>query len=65
MDNLKKHLTGKKKEGEALRTALDSVYRECGEVQFEYALQHSKDIRYVNEHGKHCGKHAGRQPILF
>lgn len=49
MDNLKKHLTGKKKEGEALRTALDSVYRECGEVQFEYALQHSKDIRYVNE----------------
>ena len=49
MDNLKKNLADKKKEREDLQTALNSLYREYGETQFEYVSQRKETTPYIRE----------------
>ena len=49
MDNLKKNLADKKKEREDLQTALNSLYREYGETQFEYVSQQKEIIPHIDE----------------
>jgi len=49
MDNLKKNLANRKKEREELQAALDGMYKEFGETQFEYALQNRGVIPQIDE----------------
>ena len=49
MDNLKKNLSDRKKERKDLQTMLNSLYREYGETQFEYALQRKDIIPHIGE----------------
>lgn len=48
MDNLKKSLVKRKKEAEELQSSLAARYRECGEAQFEYVLQHNESLSHVS-----------------
>ncbi|QSH92341.1 hypothetical protein C5N99_07670 [Treponema medium] len=49
MDNLKKNLADRKKDRENLQTMLNSLYRECGEAQFEYVLQRKEPTPHIDE----------------
>ena len=49
MDNLKKHLSDRKKDREDLQTMLNSLYREYGETQFEYVSQRKEAIPHIDE----------------
>ena len=47
MDNLKKKLAGLKKDHEEIHQMLETLYREFGELQFEYALHTTEPLQHI------------------
>ena len=67
MDKNKKALTDLKKEHDDVLTALEMLYGECGEAQFEYAAHNAGSIAYrdTNDFGGHYVKAVLQRLILF